>query len=59
MRETTPLMFEKCGNSLCTDILIETEGFNTTLEKRSDTHDGIILNPFEGVVTILDEFQGK
>ena len=57
-RETTLLEFEECGNKTCTNILTKTERITITLERTSNTHGGIRLNPFEGVVTIIDGLGG-
>ena len=60
----TSLIFERCGNRSCTNISIqsdeimeETETFTINLESGLDSR--IQLDPFEGVVTIFDDFQSK
>ena len=61
---STSLIFERCGNRSCTNIPIqsdeimeETETFTIILESGLDSR--IQLVPFEGVVTIFDDFQSK
>ena len=62
----TSLIFERCGNRSCTNITIqsdeimeETETFTITLDRTSGLDPRIQVDPFEGVVTIFDDFQSK
>ena len=66
MPVSTALRFERCGNRSCTNISIqsdeimeETETFTITLESTLGLDARIQLDPFEGVVTIFDDFQSK
>ena len=62
----TDLRFERCGNRSCTNISIqsdlimeETETFTISLDRTFGLDPRIQLDPFEGVVTIFDDFQSK
>ena len=66
MPVSTALRFERCGNRSCTNIPIqsdeimeESETFTITLERTLGLDARIQLSPFEGVVTIFDDFQSK
>ena len=63
---STALRFERCGSRSCTNIPIrsdlimeETETFTITLDRTFGLDPRIQLDPFEGVVTITDDFQSK
>ena len=62
----TSLRFERCGNRSCTNIAIlsdeimeETETVTITLDRTFGLDPRIQLGPYEGVVTIFDDFQSK
>ena len=62
----TVLRFKRCDNRSCTNIPIqsdeimeETETFTITLDRTFGLDPRIQLDPSEGVVTIIDDFQSK
>ena len=62
----TFLRFERCGNRSCTNIPIqsdeimeETETFTIIMDRACGLDPRIQLGPYEGVVTIFDDFQSK
>ena len=63
---STALRFKRCDNRSCTNISIQsdeimegTETFTITLDPTFGLDPRIQLDPFEGVVTIIDDFQSK